>query len=433
MAEVKCEYCGHLIDDSIETCPFCSAPNPGFGRFSGDAARPRTIEELRQWYADRHLPPENITRFFIGRDVKEPKAFGIYKNENTGEFVVYKNKARGERAVRYSGRDEDYAVNELYLKLKETILDQKAHNMARRGGIAATGGTSRAGTVNTGFVSNMNYQAPPGSAPRSVKAPVTRKKKGLPKWAWIVIGIVAFIAVVAIFGITSENAKKKDNDYFAQSPTDIYYRREYAEVNEWWHLAGTKWSYWGDLEPGEVPEDWVTSDNSFEWLSRIEERYGVRIPQLSDCREYIDMHHPEPKSGYYTSGNDVYYYLSDYYGEKYGDGDRSGWYKYEDDTWSYYCDEDDKELLGEDLWYDAEEYHEWEISDFDEDLGVATLFEDTDVYHTYSDARSAYYDANSSYGDDDDGGNSNRNNDSGYDWNDNDSWDSDLGDWDSDW
>lgn len=86
--------------------------------------QPQTIEELRQWYVKHNLPPEEVTRFFIGRDISEPKAFGIYKNER-GECVVYKNKASGERAVRYQGTDEAYAVGELLLKLKSEIVIRK--------------------------------------------------------------------------------------------------------------------------------------------------------------------------------------------------------------------------------------------------------------------------------------------------------------------
>lgn len=85
----------------------------------------KTIEELKQWYIDAHLPPENITRFFIGKNCKEKKAFGIYKDTNTGHFVVYKNKANGVRAIRYEGFDEAFAVNELYLRLKQEIANQK--------------------------------------------------------------------------------------------------------------------------------------------------------------------------------------------------------------------------------------------------------------------------------------------------------------------
>ena len=84
---------------------------------------PKTIEELQAWYEARNLPPSDVTRFFIGVNYKGPKAFGIYKEGN--DFIVYKNKADGQRAVRYKGSDEAYAVNELYLRLKEEILNQK--------------------------------------------------------------------------------------------------------------------------------------------------------------------------------------------------------------------------------------------------------------------------------------------------------------------
>ena len=71
----------------------------------------KTIAELQQWYQDRHLPPYETTRFFIGINYKKPKAFGIYQDGD--QFIVYKNKANGERAIRYQGTDEAYAVNEL--------------------------------------------------------------------------------------------------------------------------------------------------------------------------------------------------------------------------------------------------------------------------------------------------------------------------------
>ena len=122
--KVKCDYCGQLIDENLPTCPNCGGSLSTSNRVAG--GQPKTIEELQKWYTDHNLPPERITRFFIGKDIKEPKAFGIYKNSN-GDFVVYKNKSTGERAVRYEGADEGYAVNELYQRLKAEIADQKAH------------------------------------------------------------------------------------------------------------------------------------------------------------------------------------------------------------------------------------------------------------------------------------------------------------------
>ena len=124
--KIRCEYCNNYLDDTLEKCPGCGAPNKNYKRV-GDGV-PTTIEELEIWYKEHNLPPYETTRFFIGIDYKEPKAFGIYKDSNTGNFVVYKNKDTGERAVRYEGNDEKYAVNELYLKLKEEILHQKSLN-----------------------------------------------------------------------------------------------------------------------------------------------------------------------------------------------------------------------------------------------------------------------------------------------------------------
>lgn len=121
--EIKCNYCNGNFPDTLENCPHCGAANENIKR-SADHT-PKTIAELQQWYKDRNLPPYEVTRFFIGQNYTEKKAFGIY--EENGKFIVYKNKDTGERAIRYEGPDEAYAVNELYLKLKSEILNQKAH------------------------------------------------------------------------------------------------------------------------------------------------------------------------------------------------------------------------------------------------------------------------------------------------------------------
>ena len=128
--EVKCEYCGSMIEETLEKCPNCGATNVNVRRTTD--ITPKTIEELKKWYTDHNLPPYETTRFFIGEDHKGPKAFGIYESE--GKYIVYKNKDTGERAIRYQGTDEAYAVNELYMKLKSEILNQKANNLNRGNG-----------------------------------------------------------------------------------------------------------------------------------------------------------------------------------------------------------------------------------------------------------------------------------------------------------
>ncbi len=112
----KCEYCGGVILSSDKTCPTCGATNLHYVEDAPSVVlTPHTIEELKEYCAERNMPLQRM-RFFIGENYQKPKAFGIYQN-NAGEFVVYKNKADGSRSIRYHGRDEEYAVSELYLKL----------------------------------------------------------------------------------------------------------------------------------------------------------------------------------------------------------------------------------------------------------------------------------------------------------------------------
>lgn len=115
---MKCPYCGADMSESDRLCPQCGAWN----------GVPKTIEELKEFCRAYDLPLERM-RFFIGEDYKEPKAFGIFKNED-GRFVVYKNKADGSRAVRYQGSDEAYAVNELYQKMKSEVELRKEKQAA---------------------------------------------------------------------------------------------------------------------------------------------------------------------------------------------------------------------------------------------------------------------------------------------------------------
>lgn len=110
-----CPYCGGTLRSDQKYCPGCGAENP---HFVVDTPRrivhPRTIAELKEYCAERGMPLLRM-RFFIGEDREEPRAFGIYQSGD--RFVVYKNKDNGNRAVRYDGPDEAYAVNEIFQKL----------------------------------------------------------------------------------------------------------------------------------------------------------------------------------------------------------------------------------------------------------------------------------------------------------------------------
>jgi hypothetical protein len=87
-----------------------------------------SYEELVQIFKDFQIDSEK-TRFYIGSDYADPKAFVIYQDD-FDDYVVYKVKADGVRALRYKGKDEAYAVNEYYQKFLEEV--RKRPEFARK-------------------------------------------------------------------------------------------------------------------------------------------------------------------------------------------------------------------------------------------------------------------------------------------------------------
>lgn len=192
----KCQYCDSTISSEDQKCPFCGAPNPNYvANTERTVFLPKTIEELKEYCAERGMPLLRM-RFFIGEDYREPRAFGIYRDGD--DYIVYKNKSDGSRAIRYRGKDEAYAVNELFLKL----LDE-CHNR----GIYPDGKT---GADQTRFAS-------------------VSKKDPLRVWKMlgrILLGFLAWCAIMAVFvGIASgiRGCVHRKDGYYQFSDNAVYY------------------------------------------------------------------------------------------------------------------------------------------------------------------------------------------------------------------
>ena len=250
----NCEYCGSELDTTQEECPNCGAKNPNFARTV--KGTPKTIEELKIYCESKHLKLDKM-HIHIGEDFKEPKAFGIYKNEKNGHFVVYKNKANGQRAIRYDGTDEAYAVNELYLKIKDLLMEAKA--------------------ATSGRTSSYKGRAKPS------KTPVL----------YYVICIFFLIVIVGalVYACIAAMIDKRYNGYYEHRGTTYYrhgsYWYEYDEDTESWSSTGDMSSkidreedfigndYDNDVEAEEFPvddysSDWESdddwdSDDDYDW------------------------------------------------------------------------------------------------------------------------------------------------------------------------
>ncbi|MBQ7965962.1 MAG: zinc ribbon domain-containing protein [Ruminococcus sp.] len=419
MAKVKCEYCGNYILNTESTCPKCGAVNENHQRIADGT--PKTITQLQVWYKTRGLPPEETTRFFIGKDVKEPRAFGIY--EENGTFTVYKNKSDGSRAIRYKGTDEAYAVNELYLRLKEEILNQKSINIAKRG----VGNRPGPSVYNT-------YSKP--------------KRSGIFSRIFIIFMLVVVFlptvvtSILSIVGLTTY--LEREHGYYVTNTSDVYYSsaKEYDNGYEWWFYdpQDDMWELYATFDKAKHrPAALSDEENYVLYTSYLDVKEHLKLESdkfpIEDTKEYIDAgHHRNPSTSYYYYNDDLYYFIDDEH-SSYGSSDNTGWYIYNKSLsdWEYYCSVDNKDALGDDLWYSDGDY--WAGSAIDDIYGADEYltnwtpsgFEDTSWYRSYESNESAYQQHLEEE-------NNNRyDSDSDYDWDSGDSWDSGGTDWDSDW
>lgn len=229
----KCQYCGSTVSSGDQKCPNCGAPNPNYvAQTPHTVFLPKTIDELKQYCAERGMPLLRM-HFFIDEDYPEPRAFGIYRDGN--DFVVYKNKSDGSRAVRYRGPDEEHAVSELFQKLLE-----ECHNR----GIYPDG-------------------KPEGPAQKT-----RSKKKSL-------IPIIVIIwCVVAAFNLVSSHFSHRHDGYYSYGSgiyyhygTDWYASNDYGG---WYYIDDFPAEDYNDYYAGtDYDSDWGASDfkDSAVWES----------------------------------------------------------------------------------------------------------------------------------------------------------------------
>ena len=455
--KIKCEFCGSMMNDTVEACPNCGAPNPNVRRSSGD--QPLTIEQLKQWYESKGLPPYTVTRFFIGENYTEPRAFGIYYEEETGNYIVYKNKASGERAVRYRGTDEAYAVNELFQRLKQEITQQKMNSVKK--GTASPASAGASGKKTSGCLGNLAALA-----------------------LLVVGGFAALIAFILVLGTFLSRNDPSGGYYFYDDTSYYYSTRSYGDLN-WFYYDDAQDDWQGPLSYSSVPDALETKKQAKEYFVQSDWAQSLPCGDFSDSAYARDLEVGlQVQEGYYTADGLYYYhlpgsynegwfvytgqweeadfsdlpaelrhsslaadaFLSENYKSRYGVSDFAETLFYRDHNASqrisrgYYQVEDDILYHLGDYYFDGwyaydDEDDEWRSVDMDavpEALHHPSLAEDFyftptwDASTQFSDFEDtdAYKDASRQWDNDDD---------SDYDWGSDDSWDSGDTDWDSDW
>lgn len=486
--KIKCDFCGTSFNDSEERCPDCGAAREYSTGQENTAENkqekitnasekkvPETIEELKDWYKARNLPPSDVTRIFIGVDYKKPKAFGIYRDESTGEYVVYKNKASGERAIRYRGKDQAHAVNELYLKIKDEIAARKGNGSVSRS--SSSNGKGKKSLIKRILSGGDSFLGCLGCS------------------VLIAVGSFLIFVLVILLIMAWEF-------FFSSVPhSGYYYYNDTVYVkaySEYYEIPDLYW-YKYDKETGEwlfpisnelMPEEMQTKKSSKKYMKSYFYKSDYEFSNFDDSVYYKDIQAGNyAEESYYRYESTIYYHLdnemisnwyvfdsewkyvdfwsmpddmqhSSYVSEYKTDYEaarsykaddftetlfykdskashdiKKGYYSYDDTV--YYHLYDDYESG----WYYYDDYYsDWRSTSsaylpevfrhnsIVEDYYSASEWYENDEYSNFEDT--AYYDEylesqKQSYDDDDD--------DSFWDWDSDDSWDYDDSDWDSDW
>lgn len=302
----KCPFCGSPVNEKDRYCTSCGEPNAHYKKPEDDPAAtsnseqgssvypysentntsdsfsfdpnqpPKTIEELRAYAYGHNLPLDQM-RFFIGENYTGARAFGIY--EENGEYIVYKNKSDGSRAVRYKGPDQEYAVNELYQKMRSEVLQRKK------------GKTS----------SNNAYHTSSGPTSGS------KKRRSSKLTVSEILSAVVFCLIlggVILFAFFDDSDSSSSDGYYYYND-DYYYRQG---------------SYWFEYDEDSKNWNTTTPDSSF----------------LDNYSDYYYGYNYSDSYGASDFGGTDYYHNSDYgYYEYQGgnDDDDDDYNDWGNDTW----------------------------------------------------------------------------------------------------
>lgn len=333
--KIRCEYCGQLIDETEDTCPHCGAVNPAASRAASGV--PRTIEELKAFAARHNLPLEKM-RFFLGEDYRGPRAFGICRDDDTGEFVVYKNKSDGSRAVRYRGHDEAYAVNELYQKMKSEVAEQKSRIAAQKSyapagnrGSSAFTDEERRRDLERRFGVGMGNGT---SAGPQAAGCMSRLLAWIGRIILVFFGIMFALAILG--GIVTYFVERN----ISSLPAGGYYRYDDTMYYPW----HGDWYYWDDTD-----SDWYETDPPSGFTDHYDDYF------VSDS--YYDSDNIGGDFDSFYNGS-VYQDYSESYDSSYDSGYDS------DDSWSDSWDDD----WDDDDWdWDSGDDWDSDWSDWDSD------------------------------------------------------------------
>ena len=370
----------------------------------------QSIEELKQKCAEKNMPLEKM-RFFIGENRKEPKCFGVYLDESTGNWVVYKNKADGTRAVRYEGPDEARATQEIWNKIGDEVKHRKDMHASPYDESVLREIYEQSGTKPSSREGMSKVEA--GGVPENKLDGVFEEELGgmpdneLRRGPGKEPGGVTGKEFGLVPGREPEGASGKE-------PGESSGRVQRSVPSKVSRSAPGKASVSTSRRTSRKAPEGVlggilgifTNTFSFIWNEFVlEHPFASLFFALVGTSLFLEFVFPSPQNGYYKVEDTVYYYLEDQ------------WYMYDDsgDWVTSYVDLDD-----------PEDYY---LGDFYSEEYGTEAFEGTEYYGHYLEEKREKEKERENR-DNDDYDNDYDDDDYDYDYDD---WDADDTDWDTDW
>ena len=272
-----------------------------------------TIEEI-QAQAERLGMPLAKMRFFPGENRADPKCFGIYADID-GNFIVYKNKADGTRAVRYRGRSEAEACEIFWDKIEEEVRKrQKDRDWWKHQQQLAS---------DPEYASEFEKEMTRRAVRRSTPAPASSRNR---LTTFLPLMILPFILAGFMLLTNRPAVSHPHTGYYTTPQQEIYY----YDHGDWYGWNDGAWHEYDDF-------DYNT------WSSWGYD--GSHVPSTADDTSFYEFSDSEYYKDTYYDDNDSYDYDDTY------DSDWS-------DDWDDYWDSSDD--------YDYD-WSDWDTSDTDWD------------------------------------------------------------------
>lgn len=183
-----------------------------------------------------------------------------------------------------------------------------------------------------------------------------------------IIGVIAIMFILATGLIVYEeldyiiwDAQNLDEGYYINNKqlyffdSSVYDEEKDIELSRWWQYDITThdWTIYQESASDTMAPIFSFTDDDVMWEYEVEQVFGLDedLINIRLSKTYIDAgHHYRPRGGYYLYDNLAYYYLNDYYA---WDEEISGWYRYNPDqgAWLFYCTYENKDFLGDVLYY----------------------------------------------------------------------------------